>query len=293
MSYNLILHLLLLQKEWLCLNCQTQRALLGQLGDSKNVPQSSPVAAKLETQATPATEKAEPKTAPTKADITTAPRKSQHTSASMKVIPAVPTPEPIMKPVQAEPTTATATSTQINLETTISKVAPVTEEKLLLAAEHSVPTLATVQQTLVTPKAEIPNTEVSKTVTVEISEDAVIELPRAEDFANVKAEVSTVPVTKATAVPISCIAADVTVDTVITETETKPEIHLTEPTKSLPQAEVPPKSQEPQPGSVIEADIKEVADKLVEKIIGVSSPLEKQLVSTKDIDIKVRMGPLY
>lgn len=270
--------------------------MLGQLGDSKNVPQSSPVAAKLETQATPATEKAEPKTAPTKADLTTAPTKSQPTSTSMKEIPTVPTPEPIMEPVQAEPTTATPASTQIKLETTVSKVSPVTEEKLPLAAELSVPTLATVQQTLVTPKAEIPNTEV--TVTVEIGEDAVTELPRAEGFSKVKAEsglsaVSTVPVTEATAVPISCIAADATVDRVTTATETKPEIKSAEPTKSLPQAEVQPKSQEPQPRPVIEADIKKVADKLVEKITDVTSPLEKQPVSTKDIDIKVRRGHLH
>lgn len=271
-----------LQNEWLCLNCQTQRALSGQLADTKNVPQSSPIAAKVETQATPATEKADPNTAPIK---------SQHTPSSMKEIPTVPTPEPIMEPVREEPTTATAASTQIKLETTISKVSPVTEEKLLLVEELSGPTLANVQQTLITPKAEIPNTEVSKTATVEISEDTVNEPTREEDHPEVQDEaavsaVSIVPVIEATAVPISCIATD---DTVITEIETKPQVKSRDLTKSLPEAEVQPMS-EPQLGPVREADIKEVADKVVEKIIGVTSSSEKQPVSTKDINIKVRMG---
>uniref|UniRef100_A0A665V4J0 Zinc finger piccolo-type domain-containing protein n=1 Tax=Echeneis naucrates TaxID=173247 RepID=A0A665V4J0_ECHNA len=51
------------EKEWLCLNCQTQRALLGQLGDSGKKPQPSPVSARPETQATPASPKAQPTSA--------------------------------------------------------------------------------------------------------------------------------------------------------------------------------------------------------------------------------------
>lgn len=281
--------------------------MLGQLGDSEKIPQPSPVSAKLETQATPATKKAEPKTASTKTDLTTAATKSQPTSAPIKDVPTVPTPKPKMEPVQMQPTTATSASTQIKLQTTImptiSKVSPVTEEKQPLATELSIPTLAPVQQKLVTPKGEVLNTEEKDEEAVK-TELSVTELPKAEesktDLPKVKAEVgvsaaSTVSVSEATAVPTSHIAAEAATDRVVPESETKPEIKLTEPTKSLPKVDVQPKSREPQPVSepVIEADIKEVANKVVEKIIDVTSPSETKPVSTKDITVKVRMGHLH
>ncbi len=64
------------QAEWLCLNCQTQRALVGQLGDMGKIPISSPkdkptVTSKIQLSETPASAqtpipKSEPKPSPGK-----------------------------------------------------------------------------------------------------------------------------------------------------------------------------------------------------------------------------------
>lgn len=321
-----MLFVCLIQKEWLCLNCQTQRALLGQLGDSGKLPQPSPVSAKPETQATPATKKAEPTPAATK---------SQPTPAPIKAVPTVPTPKEKMEPTSVKmETTATAASAQIELETTLipttSKVSPVAAEKQPLAASTAEPiiqTVAPVQQTVVTPKVEVPNTDVPKTVPVENKEEAVkmelsvTEFPKAEEskpnLSKVKVEdgvtaASFFPLTEATVVPTSPIAAEVAIARVVPGIETKPELsapervikevqpgdhnELTEPTKSLQQVEVQPKSQEPQQvleeESVRAVDSKEMADKLIEKTIDITSTSETQPVSTKNIIMKVRMSPL-
>lgn len=297
------------------------------------MPQPSPVSAKPETQATPVTKNAEPKTAPTKAEPTPVATKSQPTPAPIDAVPTVPTPKAKMEPTSVKKET-TAVSAQIKLETTpiptTAKVSPVTAEKLPLAAstkEPIMPTMAPVQQTVVTPKVEVLYTDVSKTVTVGDKEDVVkMELSVTEfsqtkeskpDLSKVKVEPGVdaalcIPVTEATPITPSPIPAEVAMAAVFPRTETKPELSAperiikeiqpddqikgTETTKSLQQVEVRPMSQEQQLELVVEpiivADNKEVADKLVEKIIDATSTPETQPVSTENIIIKVRTAPL-
>lgn len=296
------------------------------------MPQPSPVSAKPENQATPAVKKAEPQTAPTKAEPTPVAPKSQPTHAPTKEVTTVPTPEAKMEPTSVKmETPATAASTQNKLETTLTptapKVLPITGENQTLAAsttEPIIPTIAPVQQTVVTPNVEVPNTDVPKTLTVESKEKAVkvelsvTEFAQAEeskpDPPKVKVETdvaaaSSVPVTEATVALTSPIGAEVAMDGGVPGTETKPEfsasaemqpddqIKLTEPIKSLQHVELEPKSQEPQlvleTEPLTEADSKEVADKLVEKCIDVTSTPEPQPISTKNITIKVRKAPLH
>ncbi|TNN86244.1 Protein piccolo [Liparis tanakae] len=139
------------QKEWLCLNCQTQRALSGQLGDSEQIPQLTPVSAK-------------PGTLATKKAVTTLPTqkpKMETSSIKMEIMATEPSAEIKIQPTRI-PTTAT--------------ISPVKAEKLPLAAstaEFMTPTVATVQQTSGAPTVEVPNTGVPKTVTEQIREESV------------------------------------------------------------------------------------------------------------------------
>lgn len=324
---NYILLFVWSQNEWLCLNCQTQRALLGQLGDSGKMPQPSPTSAKPETKTTLVTKKAESKTAPTKAEPNTTPAmaeatpvvpKSQPTPTPIEAAPTVSTLNAKMEPTSFKmETTVTAASAQIETETTIKpttlKVSPVTAEKQPLAAstgESSIPTMDPMQQTVVTEKVEVPNTDVPNTVTVGEKEEvakmelSVTELPKTEDtkpdFSKVEADAASSEATVVPGPPKGAMAG------VIPGTETQPELSapnriikevqpdenkLTEPTKSLQKIEVQPKSQEPQlvleVEPVIAADSKELADKLPEKTVDITSTLETQPVSTENIIIKV------
>ncbi|XP_051808748.1 mucin-5AC-like [Acanthochromis polyacanthus] len=315
-------------KEWLCLNCQTQRALSGQLGDSGKMPQPSPVPAKAETQATAAAKKAEPKTALTKAEEKPGATKPQPVPTPIEAVPTVPTTK-----AKAEPTSvkmeavATAASVQIELETTktpkIAKISPVIAEKQPLVAstaEPYMPPMAPVQQPEATPKVEVPNTDIPKTVTVESEKETmkmdigVAEPPKAQeskpDLPEVKVEASVfttsaTPMTTATAVPTETIQAEAA-SVVVSETETKAQvsvsersikevqldddIKLTKPAKSLQQIEVHPTTQEQQltleVQPVKEAESKEIADKLDERITDITSAPESQPVLTKSIMIE-------
>nr|XP_008285673.1 PREDICTED: protein piccolo-like [Stegastes partitus] len=292
------------------------------------MPQPSPVPAKPETQAAPATPKAEPKTAPTKAEEKPGATKPQPVPAPIEAVPTVPTPKAKTEPTSVKmEAVATAASTQIEPETTpapkIAKVSPVTAEKQPLAtptAEPFTPPMAPVQQPEVTPKVEVPNTDIPKTVTVEKKEEAVemdisvAELPKAQeskhDLPEVKVDASAVmasatPMTAATTVPTETTAAEA-VSGVVPETETKaqvsvPEriikevqpdddIKLTKPAESLQQVEVQPTTQEQQltleVKPVREPESKEIADKLEEKITDITSAPESKPVPTKSIIIK-------
>lgn len=273
----------------------------GQLGDSEKIPQLTPVSAK-------------PGTLATKKAVTTVPTqkpKMETTSIKMEIM-------------------ATAASAQIKIQPTriptTAKISPVTAEKLPLAAstaELMTPTMATVQQTSGAPKVDLPNPGFPNTVTEQIREESVkVELSEPEypkvkeskpDLPKVKAEAgvasaSSCPGTEATVVPTPLIAAEVVPgnetktelsfpEKTIQEVLTDDHIELTEPTQSLPQPEVQPKTQEPQlvleVEPVIGADSKKLADKLVEKIIDITLTPETQNVSTKNIIVIVSMGPLY
>uniref|UniRef100_A0A673B0D0 Zinc finger piccolo-type domain-containing protein n=1 Tax=Sphaeramia orbicularis TaxID=375764 RepID=A0A673B0D0_9TELE len=264
-------------KEWLCLNCQTQRALLGQLGDSGKMSQPSPVSAKPETQSTPAIKKSDPKTMATKP--MPAPTKSQPAPVLSVVAESQPLPsakeEPIMPPPPVQETVVT------------KKVEP---------PNKSVPKTVTVENKEHVVKTELLKDEVSK-----------VDPAKVKDGAGV-AVISSVPSTKATVAPVSTVSADVSVAQVVPVSETKPELSpaermikevkpgdhtkVKEPTKPLEQVGVEPQSQKPQPEKEIKpvttTDSKKVADKLAEKVAEVPSSLEPE-VSTLDNIIKVRM----
>lgn len=292
--------------------------------------QPSPVSAKPEAHATLAIKKAEPQTTPTKAEPTSEATKSQPAPAAIKAIPTVLTPKANTEPTSVTTETmATAACAQIELKTTVipttARDSPVTTEKQLLAAstaEPNITTMAPLQETAVIPNVEVPNTDLPKTVTVRDKEEEVkMELsvtgrPKIEESKpsfKVEAGItvaSSSPVTETTFVPTFPVAAEVAMAGVVQSTDKQPElstperiikevqpddhIKLTEPTKSLQQVEVQPKSQEPQLDAkpVTVADSKDMASKMVEEIIDITSSPETQPVSTKNIIIKVRMGPL-
>jgi len=287
------------QKEWLCLNCQTQRALSGQLGDSGKIPTPTPVPAKPEIQTTPAIKMEEPKTAPTKV-------------------------EPTIGATEPQITMATIPSTLSELDTTpmatTAKVSIAAAEKQPLPASTAEPFIdVTMQKAEVAPKAEVPNSKVPKTTIIE-NKDTLVKFPKAQGFkpelteTGGKADVSTassVSVAVVTDVPIPLIAAEIAVSEVVRETETKSElsdlesvieeeqpddhIKLIEPTKSLAQVESQPMSQEQQLTVEAEPDLvadrKELAERTIEKITDIATSSEEQPVSTETIILKVRMDP--
>lgn len=267
------------------------------MGDEK-VSQTSLVSAKLETQATPAMKKVESKPTPTKTNLTTAATTAQATSSPVKDVPTVSSAKPKMEPVQKEITIAAPASTE-TLDTTITS----TISKVPLGTEEKQPAEAELSASTVTAKAGILKTEVSKAKTMQDGEEAVkttlgvteisktkTDLPQVGSEADVFAP--TVPVTASEAVLTPHATVEPASIQAVPESETKPEIKLTETTKSLPQADMQPWLQEPQPilEAVIEANTKEVAAKPVDNIIDDTSPIKEQAVLTKDITFKVRVG---
>ena len=278
------------------------------------MPQPLPVSAKPETQATLATKKAEPQATPTKAEPTPVATKSQPSPAAVKKVPTVPTPKEKMDPTSVKmDTMAKAATAQI--EPTTEKVSPGAAENAS-TAEPPIPTLTPVQEMVVTPKVEVLNTDIPKTVTVGDKEglakveDSTKESYKTEesksDISKIKAEAgvavaSSLQVTEATVVPTSTIAAEDAMSGIIPATETQPELSAPErivkevhPDDHIKLAvEVKSKSQEQLPVEAepaIAADRKEVADKLAEEKIATTSIQETQPVST-NIIIKVRVGP--
>ncbi|XP_077453511.1 uncharacterized protein pclob isoform X8 [Stigmatopora argus] len=75
-------------KEWLCLNCHTQKALLGQ-----HIPQPSPVSVPQENQAIPAAKKAEPQPSPAQFKPEEVVVKPPCTATSTEAVPTAPTAE--------------------------------------------------------------------------------------------------------------------------------------------------------------------------------------------------------
>lgn len=308
-----------LQKEWLCLNCQTRRALSGELGDSGRMPQVTPVSAKPSALSTPATAEVEPKTTPAKAELTSVVTKSQLTPDSIKSMPTAPTLKPKMEPMSVEKeTTATAASEHVKIQPTHiaikETVSPVLEEKQPLAA-FTAEVMPPAKDTA-TLKAEVPNTDHNRTVTVEDREESVKvefiepQYPNAEeskvDLSKDKLEAdvasaSPLPATEAIAVPFHFAAEVVPGNKIkpelsaphkIKELLTDDHIELTEPTTSLPQAEVQPKSQEPQLVLEKQAAGKEMAEELIEKINDITLFPETQ-VSANNIIIQVSLCPLF
>lgn len=285
--------------------------MLGQLGDSGKTSQPTAVSAKPETHSTLALKEAVPKITPAKAEPVTT--KSQHTPATIK----------------AMSTTANANKepTSEELETTVkpttAKDLPVpaqSQPSVTSTAEPNITTIPLLHDKKASSNVEVPNIDVPKTVTVRDKEEALkMELsstdhPKMEEskpnLSKVKVEAdkavsSYSPVTKATVVSGSHIAAEIAMTGVVQSTDKQRElssseriikqtadhIKLTEPTTSLQQVEVQTKSQEPQLETKphLAADSKNVAGNLVEDNIDVTSSVETQLLTTKTIIIKVRI----
>lgn len=305
------------------MNCQTQKALLGHLGDSEKMFKPSLISANPEAHASFAIQKAEPKSNNTEAESTPVATKSQPTPATINTVPTVSSlkankkPTPIM--METKPTAACA---QIELETTVipttTKDLPVIEEKQPSTASRAEPNktdMSPFQETTVTSNVVVPNTSASKVVTVTGKEEAVkIELsvtehPRTEEtkpnLSKVKVEAhiavaSTSPESETTVVTTSPVFVEGAMSATVQSTDMQPKlpapeskqshhIRLTEPIKEV---EVQPKSHkhhlEAKPDTA--ADSKDMATKVVEEIIDtveIASAPETQ-VSTKSIIIKVR-----
>lgn len=271
------------------------------------MPQPSPVPAKAEIQATPATKKAEPKTPTTKAEPTPEATKSQPTPSPMEAAPTVPAPQakaestPIKTDVVSTTTappqikkekTPLPTTAEVTSETVEKKPLPTSTIKSVTAA------VAPVQQADVTPKVEVPNADVPKTIAVEkqgveIYDDVTQE--RTTDFPKIKIEAG---VATASSIPMTdTIAAHAAVPGVVPETEIKPEVSAPEmiikeakPMKSLQQVEVPPKSAEQPISEVKPVTAADSRDLDFKKTTEVTSAPELQPVSTI---VQVRITNVY
>lgn len=292
------------QKEWLCLNCQTQR----QLEDSEKMTQPSPASAKPETHVTPAVKKPESKTIPVTAEAAPATPKSQPVPATTKAVPtAGPTPKANME--------STLVTTEITAKATCGKIEPPTAAMPTIAelgkkpseastAGSDISFLATLQNTAVS------HTDVPKSVTVTDNGEtrktdlSLTELPKIEEtnaltskvkVDAVKTVASSTPVTDTKAVPSPLVDPELPASEEISK-EIKPDDHIkpTGQTTSLQQVEALQKSQEPQRETkpVKPAESKDLTSTMVEELTDTTSVLETQ-VSTKDTQIKVRLNVIY
>ncbi|XP_051916154.1 protein piccolo isoform X8 [Hippocampus zosterae] len=147
------------EKQWLCLNCHTQKALLGQLGDSGKISQPSPISAPQETQAILVTKNIEPKPASAKADSADVIKKTPIMTTSTKMVPTTKEVSPVL-----------VNSTKLEHEPLLVpkavKVTPVEEETKDLVE----PAVEPVQPKVVSGPT-LPSTDISKSPTVERKEE--------------------------------------------------------------------------------------------------------------------------
>ncbi|XP_045556321.1 protein piccolo [Salmo salar] len=254
------------EKEWLCLNCQTQRALSGQLGDLGKVAQPQPI--KTQAQPTPlpvvATTKTEPQPFP----------KTQPPSQAVPLtsVPTLPTPTPALAQKELEP----------------KMEVPKAEAPMTVAKAEA-------------PETEVRKAEISKTEAPKM-EPSVAEFPKAvlpkpvppkseppkTDAAAVVAPVASVLVTEAMTPPAPLstpVATAVAVTPATVEEKPEAEAQPTElPKPAEEKVEKQPKQQEPlyvDPQPVQTDIIKEVATPLVEKVDD-ALPEPQQILTEKE-----------
>lgn len=296
------------QKEWLCLNCQTQRALRGQLEDSGKMTQPSPASAKPETHVTPAVKKPESKTIPVTAEAAPAAPKSQPAPATTKAVPNTgSTPKANME--------STLVMTEITAKAACEQIEPLTAAMPAIAELGKKPSEASAEGSTISSLATLQDTAVShtdvpKSVTVTDNKEtrktdqSLTEPPKIEEtnaltskvkVDAVKTVVSSTPVTDTKVVPSPLVDPELPASEEISK-EVKPDDHIkpTGQTTSLQQVEALPKSQEPQRETkpVKPAESKDVTSTVVEELTDTTSVLETQ-VSTKDTEIKVRLNVIY
>uniref|UniRef100_A0AAV2KQC0 Zinc finger piccolo-type domain-containing protein n=1 Tax=Knipowitschia caucasica TaxID=637954 RepID=A0AAV2KQC0_KNICA len=152
-------------KEWLCLSCQTQRALSGQLGDPGKMSQPAHPGVKEETQAAPPVKKVEPPTTP--AEI-----------------------KPVPPPVKAKPGIAPKPQTP-PMQAKVEKVTPVTKTVPISGKLPDGKPIPPAKPITITPEKA---TEASKAAAVEDKKEA-----------GKPTGPSTIPPTKATVAPVFTI----------------------------------------------------------------------------------------
>ncbi|XP_017261213.1 protein piccolo isoform X7 [Kryptolebias marmoratus] len=288
-------------KEWLCLNCQTQRALSGALGDSGIMLQTPHVAPKPESQATPATNMTELNTASIKVEAPTATTKPQPVPTQTKTVEIPPTAK--AESVKME------TAESIPFQQREPDTTPISiTAKISLPAAEKEPYTSALEPLI--PEAELPNTPVLKTATVKNKEETDVtdnnetEIPKFQeskpDLLKTESDAQTCtpsPVSRSEAksAPIVPSAAEVAVSKFVQEEEIKPEhsvsesivtevqpsyqIKLKEQTNSLQQS----KGQEQQPAIEAEPIMATETEKVVkteDKIMDIISTQESQPIST-------------
>ncbi|XP_037539137.1 protein piccolo [Nematolebias whitei] len=290
-------------KEWLCLNCQTQRALSGALGGSGIMLQPTHAAAKPETQTIPTANMTEPKIAPIKVEPTT--------SATKQPVP-IPTKTVEMPPstkAKAEPetdkmeTAESISSKQREPETTPTSISV----KIPPSAAENLPCTSALEPLIL--EDEMQNTKLLGMTNVKSKDEIVVidnatvisKLQEPKTESDAQTRTSPIPRSGDKSVPIAPSASKVAVSEVDPEKERKPkppvpesivaevqasdQIKLKEPTHSLQQVQLPLKLQEQQltkeAEPIMAAKSKDVV-KTEENINNIISTQKSQQISTED-----------
>ncbi|XP_061678723.1 protein piccolo isoform X1 [Syngnathoides biaculeatus] len=165
-------------KEWLCLNCHTQKALLGQLGDSGKMPQPSLKSISQETQAIHVTKKAELE--PAHANDADMVVKPTCVSTTTKIV---------TNQTRTAHTPPVATPEKVEVQSTLVpkavKVSPEKEEK-----ENLVKPVDEPLKPVMVSDPTLPSVDVSKSVTGDINEELEKADPSGEDIPKSKLDPS-------------------------------------------------------------------------------------------------------
>ncbi|XP_077371846.1 uncharacterized protein pclob isoform X6 [Festucalex cinctus] len=262
-------------KEWLCLNCHTQKALLGQPGDSRIMPQPSPILSAQETQAILETKKAEHKPSPAKAEPADVVKKPPSAPTSIKTVTTGST-------TKTE-TSAVAASTMVELEhesslvPTAVKDTPVKEENKDFVKTAAEP----VQPMMV---SEPPSADVSKYLTADRKELEKADISTKEIPQILKPDLSeaTTKVSKYVTRQFSSEKPAVKI------TNAEDQFKLSEHIKPAQNEQIQEQSQEPSEiPDLTPTDSHKVVDKSAESKANIALFPKLQLESTKDIAMKV------
>ncbi|XP_061533748.1 protein piccolo isoform X5 [Phycodurus eques] len=260
-------------KEWLCLNCHTQKALLGQLGDSGKMPQPSLISVPQETQAIHATKKAEPQPPPTNdADVVTKPP-SMPTSTKM-----VTTGE--TRKTETPPAAAPAkVEVQSTLAAKAVKVSPVKEEN-----KHLVEPAAEPVKPVIVSDPTLPSVNVSKSVTVDRKE----ELEKAEASGEQIPQMSKLDLSEATVAVSTNEPRQLSSEKFAVKIpNAEDQIKLSEPSTSAQKVQVQEQSQEPSDVPELTPFDSHKVEKSTENIADPAVLPKPQTDSTKDMTVKV------
>lgn len=282
-----------MQEEWLCLSCQTQRALSGQLGDSGKMSQPSPVSPKPESSTTLVLKNTELIPVTEESSLTSDPIKETH---------AVPSTKGTMDPSSVKPgNTATLNAGEIKSETTSSSPAAESSPNtgLVFSPETKLTSVLPLKETAPKPQAAVPNIIIPTTVKTKEIDPNMPKHPGIEVSEITTGTTHTV--TEKAVVPPSTVVAKValagtdhstekqaelsTEDCITKEVPSDDHITETQTTKSSQQVEMQLTLQKPHLEATPEIVVAEKdRSAKVAKAVGIISSEEM----TKGIVIKVR-----